>query len=114
MNSTRTFSSADLALEDAGALAAAEYYGRLAWRAHSPFFFRPGRPLYVRWTVHRCWCSTSTVDSFGFTFCWSPVSHFSKYSVLVSPQNSKDSWFVLGLVFFPFLRGPVRTVSNKS
>ena len=38
MNSTRTFSSADLALQDTGALAAAEYYGRLAVWAHSPLF----------------------------------------------------------------------------
>ena len=31
-----------------------------------PSFFRAGRRLYRRWTVHQCWCSTSTVDSFSF------------------------------------------------
>ena len=37
MNSTRNFSSAGLALQDIGALAA-ENYGRLAVLAHSPPF----------------------------------------------------------------------------
>ena len=37
MNSTRTFSSADLALQDTGALAAAEY-GWLAVWGHYPLF----------------------------------------------------------------------------
>ena len=37
LNSTRTLSGADLALQDTGALAAAEY-GRLAVWEHSPLF----------------------------------------------------------------------------
>ena len=37
LDSNRTLSSADLALQDTGALATAEY-GRLAVRAHSPRF----------------------------------------------------------------------------
>ena len=37
MNSTRTLSTADLVLQDIGALAAAEY-GRLVVWAHSPLF----------------------------------------------------------------------------
>ena len=40
-NSTRTLSGADLALQDTGALAAAEY-GRLAVWEHSPLFSGPG------------------------------------------------------------------------
>ena len=52
------------------ALAAAEY-GRPAVWAHSPLFFRAGRlragrHLYRSWTVHRCWCTTSTDYSFSF------------------------------------------------
>ena len=31
-----------------------------------PSFFRAGRRLYRSWTVHQCWCSISTVDSFSF------------------------------------------------
>ena len=31
-----------------------------------PSFLRAGRRLYRSWTVHQCWCSTSTVDSFSF------------------------------------------------
>ena len=31
-----------------------------------PSFFRAGRRLYRSWTVHQCWCSTLTVDSFSF------------------------------------------------
>lgn len=28
--------------------------------------FRAGRRIYCSWTVHQCWCPTSTVDSFSF------------------------------------------------
>ena len=45
-------------------LAAAEY-NRLAVWEHSPLFFKSERRLCRSWTVHRCCCSTSTVDSFS-------------------------------------------------
>ena len=39
------------------------------WSASSvgalPSFFRGGRRLYRSWTVHQCWCSNSTIDSFS-------------------------------------------------
>ena len=65
MTNTRTWASSDLALQDTGALAAAEYC-RLAVWAHSPLFFRSGHRLYRSWTVHQCWCSNLTADSFSF------------------------------------------------
>ena len=57
-----TLSSADLGLQNTGAIASAEY-GRLAVLAHLPLFSELGAASTGSW---KCWCSTSTVDSFSF------------------------------------------------
>ena len=64
-------------------------------------FFRAGRRLYLGWTVHQFWCSTSTVDSFVFCFCLSRVSSVCTCSIHVCLNTLKlVSWFsVFGFLF---------------
>ena len=114
LNSTRTLSGADLALQDTGALAAAEY-GRLAVWEHSPLFFRAGRRLYRSWTVHECWCSISTVDSFSFLML-AFVCHAYPAFVLHPRSHLKSvRWFqVLFLGFVVRSDGPVFVVDVKT
>ena len=61
-----------------------------------PSFFRAGRRLYRSWTVHQCWCSTSTVDSFSFLIL-AVVCHAYPAFVLSSslpPKTPKSvRWF---------------------
>ena len=65
MNSSRTLSGADLALQATGALCSSRVWSA-SRVATLPSFFRAGRRLYRSWTAHQCWCSISTVDSFSF------------------------------------------------
>ena len=92
-----SLSGADLALQDTGALAAGEY-GRLAVWASSPLFFRAEPRLYRSWTVHQCWRSISTVDSFSF-FILAFVCHAYPAFVLHPrfQQNPKVCSLALGL-----------------
>ena len=56
-----------------------------------PSFFRAGRHLYRSWTVHQCWCFTSTVGSFSFlilAFVW----HAYPALVLFSEESKVRSF----------------------
>ena len=68
-----------------------------------PSFFRAGRRFYRSWTVHQCWCSISTVDSFScliLAFVCHAYPAFVFHAV--SPQNSTK---ICSLVLsFAFLR----------
>ena len=60
-----------------------------------PSFFRVGRRLYRSWTVHQCWCSTSTVDLYAARI-------LRLYSILVLPEKSEVCLFfslLLSLVY---------------
>ena len=65
-----------------------------------PSFFKAGRRLYRRWTVHQCWCSISPVDSFSFLIL-AFVCHAypAFYSILVFAKTLKVCSLVLGSVF---------------
>ena len=61
-----------------------------------PSFFGARRRLYRSRTVHKCWCSTSTVDSFSFlilAFVCHTYPAFVVYSILVFPEKSKACSF---------------------
>ena len=101
--------SADLALHDTGALAAAEY-GRPAVCAHSPLFFRAGRRLYHSWTVHQMlvlhldrWLNLVLIFKFLFI-----TRILCLCSILVFPEKSdvcsSRSFFVCFFVAFLFPR----------
>ena len=56
-----------------------------------PSFFSAGRRLYRSWTVHQCWCFTSTVGSFSFlilAFVW----HAYPALVLFSEESKVRSF----------------------
>ena len=75
-----------------------------------PSFFRAGRCLYRIWTVHQCWCSSSTVDSFSF-FILALVCHGYPAFVLHRRfSRKKQSMFVLFAFVFPRLYGSLRKV----
>ena len=101
MNSTSTLSSADLALQDTGVLAAAEY-DRLAVWAHSPLFSGLGAASTA---AGRCisagWCSTSTADSFSFVMVAFGLSRVSCVCTPPSffPKTAESVHCFVGIVF---------------
>ena len=108
--------SADLALHDTGALAAAEY-GRPAVWAHSPLFSGLGAASTTAGRCIRCWCSTSTVGSIWFLIfkflspvscVCAPSSFFPKRAKSVRPVVFVCLFF-LPLLFFPVCTSPNRT-----
>ena len=55
-----------------------------------PLFFQGGAPLCQIWTVHQCWCSTSTVDSFSFWIWLLFLTHILRlYSSSFSSKEAK-------------------------
>ena len=92
-------SSADPALQDTGALAAAEYDRLRSRMGTLPSVFWAGRRLYRSWTVHQCWCST--VEAFSFlvlVFCLSRVSRVCSPSSFF-PKIAKHLWGRGSLLF---------------
>ena len=74
-----------------------------------PSFFRAACRLYRSSTVHQCWCSTWTVDSFSSLILALFATHILRlYAILVFSENRKVCSLVLGSVFrfcfSPFVR----------
>ena len=84
LNSTRPLSGADLALQDTGALAAADY-GRLAVREHSPLFSGRGAASIAAGRCSGAGARSRPLIRFVFVFSFrlSRVSCVCLYSILV-------------------------------
>ena len=87
LNGSRTSSSAVLALQDTGALAAAEYGRRVGV---FPSIVSAGRRLYHSWAVHQCWGYTSTVDSFSFLILGSLITGLSFLSRFAEISRKRE------------------------
>ena len=68
-----------------------------------PSFFRAGHRLYRGWTVHQCWCSTSTFDSWlVFIFdishlFWDAYPAFGLHPSSFLPKRAKSVFSLLFL-----------------
>ena len=91
-------SSADLALQDTGALAAAEY-GRLAVRAHSPRLSGLGTASTAAGQCISAGAPPQPLTRFPFLLLAFVTRALRLYSILVFPQSSEVCSLVLDFVF---------------